>query len=237
MATCLDLSGNNTKKNPFMRIPFFTLAKSFSIVAFALLALAACQSTGKDGKPLTQQEIIQKREATLKMAQTGLDALLKQNPAAKKEIDSAAGYAVFDATNVNIVLLVVARGEGVLYDKRRKEPLFMQDLKTGEGLGAGYQTQYQIVIFKTTSAIDQFLMTSIDGQKGGIDVDANFSAGSGGTIRSFNPEITFYTVGLSGYDLQANYGGTLYLVDQQLNDAATLNSLPKKPSSSSTPAK
>jgi hypothetical protein len=103
----------------------------------------------------------------------------------------------------------------------------MQALKTGEGLGAGYQSQYQIVIFKNTAAIDQFLLTSVDGHRGGMDVDANFSAGSGGTIRSFNPEITFYTVGLSGYDLQANYGGTLYLVDQQLNDAATLNSLPK----------
>jgi hypothetical protein len=61
-----------------------------------------------------------------------------------------------------------------------------------------------------------------------VDVDENFSAGSGGTIRSLNPNITFYTVGLSGYDLQANYGGTLYLVDEQLNDAATLSGLPKK---------
>ena len=93
---------------------------------------------------------------------------------------------------------------------------------------AGYQDQYLVAIFKTPSAIDQFLLTSIDGQRGGIDVDANFSAGSGGTIRSFNPEITFYTVGLSGYDLQANYGGTLYLVDQQLNSAVTLENLPKK---------
>ena len=144
---------------------------------------------------------------------------------------------LFRSTNINIVLLVVARGEGVLYDKRRKEPVFMQDLKTGEGLGAGYQKQYQIVIFKTTSAIDQFLLSTIDGQQGGIDVDANFSAGSGGTIRSFNPNITIYTVGLSGYDLQANYGGALYLVDQQLNDAATLNSTPKKATSGTTPAK
>ena len=104
----------------------------------------------------------------------------------------------------------------------------MEALKTGEGLGAGYQDQYQVVIFKTPKAIDQFLLTSIDGQRGGMDIDANFSAGSGGVIRSFNPDITFYTVGLSGYDLQANYGGTLYLVDQQLNDAGTLKSLPTK---------
>ena len=212
------------------------LLKKFSqLLAIAIfgLILLGCQSTAKDGRPLTQEQIIQKRQATIEMAKTGLDALIKQNPKVKEEIEKAPGYAVFSATNINVVLIVIARGEGVLYDKRRKEPVFMQDLKTGEGLGAGYQTQYQIVIFKTTSAIDQFLLTSIDGQKGGIDVDANFSAGSGGTIRSFNPDITIYTVGLSGYDLQANYGGTLYLVDQQLNDAATLNSLPKK----SAPAK
>lgn len=211
----------------------FSLSRSIAAVSLCVFLLAGCQSTGKDGKPLTPAEILQKREATIQMAKTGLDSLLKQNPKAKEEIDKAAGYAVFNTTNVNVVLLVVARGDGVLYDKRRKEPIFMQDLKTGEGLGAGYQTQYQIIIFKTTSAIDQFLMASIDGEQGGLDVEANFSAGSGGTIRSFNPNITFYTVGLSGYDLQANYGGALFLVDQQLNDVGTLNSLPKK----STPSK
>ncbi len=211
-----------------MTIAFKNFLRHVALILLVASFLAGCQSTGQDGKPLTPAEIIQKRDATLKMSKTGLDALLKQNPAVQKEIDQAAGYAVFTTTNVNIVLIVVARGEGVLFDKRRKDPIFMQALKTGEGLGAGYQDQYQVAIFKTSSAIDQFLLTSIDGKRGGIDVDANFSAGSGGTIRSFNPEITFYTVGLSGYDLQANYGGTLYLVDQQLNSAATLNNLPKK---------
>lgn len=123
---------------------------------------------------------------------------------------------------------MLARSEGVLFDKRRPNPVFMEVMKTGEGVGAGYQEQYQVIVFKNTDAIDQFLLTSIDGQRGGIDVDANFSAGSGGTVRSFNPYISIYTVGLSGYDLQANYGGTLYLVDKQLNDAKTLNTLPVK---------
>jgi len=204
------------------------MKKITAALFLSLTFLAGCQSTGKDGKPLTPIELSQKREATIKMAKAGLDALLKQNSAVKKEIDGAAGYAVFSTTNINVVLIVVARGEGVLYDKRRNEPIFMEALKTGEGLGAGYQDQYQVVIFKTPKAIDQFLLTSIDGQRGGMDIDANFSAGSGGVIRTFNPDITFYTVGLSGYDLQANYGGTLYLVDQQLNDAATLKNLPTK---------
>jgi hypothetical protein len=206
---------------PILKLPHFFLLS-------VALTLLGCQSTGKDGKPLTDAEILQQRMTVIQMGETGLAAFYKQNPSAKKEIEAAPGYAVFSTTNVNVVLLVVARGEGILHDKRRKEPIFLRSIKTGEGLGAGYQDQYQIIVFKTTSAIDQFLLTSIDGQRGGLDVDANFSAGSGGTIRSLNPNITFYTVGLSGYDLQANYGGTLYLVDEQLNDAATLGSLPKK---------
>ncbi|MBU3612123.1 hypothetical protein [Polynucleobacter sp. MG-27-Goln-C1] len=198
------------------------------LAALCAFILVGCQSTGIDGKPLTEQEILQKRQATLAMSKTGLAALIKQNPAIQKEIEAAPGYAVFDTTNVNVVLLVLARGEGVLFDKRRPTPIFMEAMKTGEGVGAGYQQQYQVIIFKNTDAIDQFLLTSIDGQRGGMDVDANFSAGSGGTVRSFNPYISIYTVGLSGYDLQANYGGTLYLVDKQLNDVKTLNSLPTK---------
>ena len=142
---------------------FKMLSKYISIALLASVFLAGCQSTGQDGKPLTPAEITQKRDATLKMSKTGLDALIKQKPEVQKEIDQAAGYAVFTTTNVNIVLIVVARGEGVLFDKRRKDPIFMQALKTGEGLGAGYQDQYQVAIFKTPGAIDQFLLTSIDG--------------------------------------------------------------------------
>jgi lipid-binding SYLF domain-containing protein len=84
---------------------------------------------------------------------------------------------------VNVILVVVARGEGVLYDKRYKDqPVFMRDMKTGEGLGAGYQDQYQIILFKTQDAIEQFILTTVDGQQMGLDVEANFSAGSSSTI-------------------------------------------------------
>jgi len=201
----------------------------FFLAILCPLLLIACQSTGKDGKPLTPVEITQKREATIKMAENGLNLLLKQDPKVRKDIESAAGYAVFNTTNLNVILVVVARGEGVLYDKRYKDqPVFMRDMKTGEGLGAGYQEQYQIIIFKTQDAIDQFILTTVDGQQLGLDVEANFSAGSSSTIRSFNPSVTFYTVGISGYDLQANYGGALYMVDQQLNTPAVLKAIQER---------
>lgn len=202
---------------------------AYCVAIICPLVLIGCQTTGKDGKPLTPAEITQKRQATIKMAETGLNLLIKQDPKIRKDIESAAGYAVFNTTNVNVILVVVARGDGILYDKRYKDqPVFMRDMKTGEGLGAGYQEQYQIILFKTQDAIDQFILTTVDGQQIGLDVEANFSAGSSSTIRSFNPNVTFYTVGISGYDLQANYGGALYMVDQQLNTPAVLKAIQAK---------
>ncbi len=202
---------------------------AYCVAIICPFVLIGCQTTGKNGKPLTPAEITQKRQATIKMAETGLNLLIKQDPKIRKDIESAAGYAVFNTTNVNVILVVVARGDGILYDKRYKDqPVFMRDMKTGEGLGAGYQEQYQIILFKTQDAIDQFILTTVDGQQIGLDVEANFSAGSSSTIRSFNPNVTFYTVGISGYDLQANYGGALYMVDQQLNTPAVLKAIQAK---------
>ena len=178
-----------------------------------LVGITGCQTTQSDGKPLTDNQVVEKREAILKMANTGLDSLIKQNPKVADEIKKSAGYAVFNASNVNIVLVVLSNGDGVLFQPGQK-PFFMMERKAGEGLGAGFQKQYQVILFKDQDAIKQF--TAAKGV--GADVNANFSAGSGGKQRSFNPNVTTYLVGESGYDLQANWGGSLYTPNDTLNN-------------------
>lgn len=185
-----------------------------ALISVSLISLSGCQTTQSDGKPLTDNQVVEKREAILKMANTGLDSLIKQNPKVADEIKKSAGYAVFNASNVNIVLVVLSNGDGVLFQPGQK-PFFMMERKAGEGLGAGFQKQYQVIIFKDQDAIKQF--TAAKGV--GADVNANFSAGSGGKQRSFNPNVTTYLVGESGYDLQANWGGSLYTPNDTLNNA------------------
>ena len=185
-----------------------------ALLLTATVVLTGCQTTQSDGKPLTEAQVVEKREAILKMADTGLNSLLKQNPKIAAEIKKSAGYAVFNASNVNIVLVVLSNGDGVLFQPGQK-PFFMMERKAGEGLGAGFQKQYQVIIFKDQDAIKQF--TAAKGV--GADVNANFSAGSGGKQRSFNPNVTTYLVGESGYDLQANWGGSLYTPNDTLNNA------------------
>lgn len=182
------------------------------LVASAVGLLFGCQTTQPNGKPLTQAQVVEKREAILKMADTGIRDLVRQNPKVRQDLDNAAGYAVFNDTNVNIVLAVLSQGDGVLFEKG-KAPYFMIERKAGEGLGLGYQKQYQVLIFKNQLALEQF--TKVNG--GGGDVNANLSAGSGGIQKSVNPNIVTYLVGENGYDLQANWGGSMYVPNQTLN--------------------
>lgn len=179
----------------------------------ALLSLTACQTTQSNGQPLSNEQVVTKREAILKMARTGVEQLIRQSPKAAEEIRSAAGYAVFNATNVNIVLVVLSNGDGALFQPGQK-PVFMMERKAGEGAGAGYQKQYQVIIFKNQTAIEQF--TAAKGVGG--DVNANLSAGAGGMQKSINPNIITYLVGESGYDLQANWGGSVYTPNDTLNN-------------------
>ncbi len=179
----------------------------------ALLTLTACQTTNSNGQPLTPNEVVAKREAILKMSRTGVDELTRQNPKAAEEIRKSAGYAVFNATNVNIILVVLSNGDGALFQPGQK-PVFMMERKAGEGAGAGFQKQYQVIIFKNQDAIKQF--TAAKGVGG--DVNANISAGSGGIQQSINPNIVTYLVGESGYDLQANWGGSVYTPNDTLNN-------------------
>lgn len=179
----------------------------------ALLSLTACQTTQSNGEPLTNEQVVTKREAILTMARTGVEHLIRQSPKAAEEIRSAAGYAVFNATNVNIVLVVLSNGDGALFQPGQK-PVFMMERKAGEGAGAGYQKQYQVIIFKNKTAIEQF--TAAKGAGG--DVNANLSAGAGGMQKSINPDIITYLVGESGYDLQANWGGSVYTPNDTLNN-------------------
>lgn len=184
-----------------------------AIALISLITTTGCTTTQSDGKPLTERQVVEKREAILKMARTGVDSLIRQNPKVADEIKKSTGYAVFNASNVNIVLVVLSNGDGALFQPGQK-PVFMMERKAGEGLGAGYQKQYQVLIFKNQDAIKQF--TAAKGAGG--DINANLSAGSGGEQRSFNPNVTTYLVGESGYDLQANWGGSLYTPNDTLNN-------------------
>jgi lipid-binding SYLF domain-containing protein len=89
----------------------------------------------------------------------------------------------------------------------------MNTARGGTGPGIGYQRLYQVFIFKSESALAQFKV----GDSAGADVSGSATLGTTGKQYSLNPYITVYQVSEKGYAVQANWGGTAYLVDPDLN--------------------
>ena len=161
---------------------------------------------------LTPAEKEAERNARLKLAAGGLEKLYKATPEARKAIESAPGYAVFDVSAIYVILFVGQRGKGVLFDNATKKPTYMLSSRAGTGPGVGKQRVYQIFVFKSKGAMEQFVLTGGTG----VDVSASASAGKDGIVRSFNPNIDIYQISETGFALQASWGGTIYSVDTQL---------------------
>jgi len=161
---------------------------------------------------LTAEQKAAEREARLKLAADGLDRLYSVQPDARQAVEKAVGYAVFDINSIYAILLVGQKGKGVLFDNATKTPVFMLSTRAGTGPGVGKQRVFQIFVFKTKDAMDQFRLA---GNTGG-DISGSISTGKEGSVRSFNPSIEIYQVAESGSAVQATWGGTLYSVDADL---------------------
>jgi lipid-binding SYLF domain-containing protein len=200
-------------------IRFKLLAAALLLLAAATLPLgqgAIAQSNGKSkeqASKLTPEQKEAARNAELKMAAEGLEKLYAVSPDARKSVEGAVGYAVFDITSIYAILFVGQKGKGVLFDNASKKTTFMVSTRAGTGPGVGKQRVYQVFAFKNKGAMDQFMLA---GGVGG-DVSGSFSTGSGGTTMSFNPNIDIFQVPESGVAVQASWGGTVYSKDADLN--------------------
>src|SRR5262245_23805362 len=165
-----------------------------------------------DAPKMTAAEKEAERAARLMLAAEGLEKLYAIDPKAREKVEKSPGYAVFDISAVYALLLVGQRGKGVLFDNATKKPTFMNSQRAGTGPGVGKQRVFQIFVFKSKSAMDQFVLA---GGLGG-DVSGSVSTGTDGSVRSFNPQIDIYQITVSGMALQASWGGTVYKVDGDL---------------------
>lgn len=187
------------------------------MLACALVVAAPVAQAQKKDPPaaskLSPAEKEAGRNAALKLSAEALEKLYKVQPDARKAVEGSVGYAVFDITSIYAILFVGQKGKGVLFDNKTKKTTFMTSTRMGTGPGAGKQRVFQIFVFKSKGAMDQFVLT---GGLGG-DVTGTISTGTEGSVRSFNPSIDIFQIPESGMAIQASWGGTVYSVDSDLN--------------------
>lgn len=148
------------------------------------------------------------------IANKGLELLFKEHPNLKQVIESAPGYAVFEVKNYNALIYVAGYGKGMIFDNTNKSQSYIYTVRSGTGLGLGFREIYAIMIFKDHAALVQF-----DTSKGvGGDVGAAGTFGIWGDQVSFNPYVDTYQINEEGFNIQANWGGTLYFQTPGLNE-------------------
>lgn len=174
---------------------------------------AAEQTNGEAKSKISAEEKKKRQDALLKYAEESLQKLYAINPDAQKKVEAAVGYAVFDLSAVNVVLVVGQRGKGVVISNKTRKPTYMLATRAGTGPGLGYREIRQVFVFKNQTAMDQFML----GDAVGGDVSAAVSMGKESSQLSFNPYIDVYQITEKGLAVEAQWGGTVYRVDPDLN--------------------
>jgi len=161
----------------------------------------------------------EKRRAILSMKDKTLAQLYQTNPEAKAEVEQGVGYAVFDATGINVILLVGVKGKGVAVENGSNKATYMNMVRAGSGPGIGYKDYRMVFVFTSKAVFDKFTTLGMDA---GASADATMKMGGKGKeaayAKSFNPDVKVYQITDKGLLLQANWGGTKFLKDKDLNE-------------------
>ena len=179
------------------------------MLAVAMLSVSTC---------VAADDAEQKREKTRKMTEQTLQDLYKLQPTAQAAIQKAVGYAAFDNTGVNVLLLSTARGSGLTVNNKTKQETFMKMGSVGAGLGMGVKDYVVVFVFANDKALAQFLDS---GWSGSGQADAAAKAGEKGGAYSgaaeVAPGVWVYQITKNGLALQLTLQGTKYYKDDDLN--------------------
>lgn len=179
------------------------------VLTLAMLFVAACAHQGMNDD--------QQRGAINKMANETLQRLYKEKPGSQEMLRAAAGYAVFDSAEVNVILASFGGGYGVAVDPSGKRS-YMNMGTLGVGLGAGLKDFKVVFLFRDKETFTTFVE---QGWEFGGHADAAAKAGDKGAAAggkaSIDQDITVFQFTEAGLALQATVTGTKYWKDSELN--------------------
>lgn len=193
-----------------------TLSESRLHVARAL-ALAALVFVGV--VPGTAAASAAEKRADLeKMAEATLQRLYEAQPAARKAVQGAAGYAVFSAFGTKILVAGGGSGSGLAVDNASKQKVYMKMAELQAGLGFGVKKFRLVWVFENRKDLDAFVKS---GWELGAQTSAAAKVGSqGGAFAgavSVKPGVWLYQLTDDGLALELTAKGTKYYRDQDLN--------------------
>ena len=177
------------------------------------IAISVCGCTSAKG--LTPTE---KKQSIAELQEDVIVKMAAKDAVIKRKIQESPGYGVFSNVSVNLILAEAGNGFGMVVDNKTGQKTYMKMALGGVGIGLGVKDFRQLIIFKTTDAMNNFIEK---GWEIGGHADAAAKAGEKGGQANTAGDVTsgmeIYQVTESGLALQATVTAAKYWKDKELN--------------------
>ncbi|MBU3601018.1 YSC84-related protein [Polynucleobacter sp. AM-25C3] len=194
-------------------------AKLIHVLAYSLLALSPALSFAQFSNPFgAEKTIVQQRQDILKKSDDTLKALYQAQPKAKEVIEKSTGYATFSNFGMKILIAGGGTGSGVVIQKDRAKPIYMNMAEVQAGLGIGIKSFQNIFVFQTQSALNDFVNSgwTFGGQvTAAAKYETNGTAYQDATLVA--PGVLMYQLTDSGLAAEITGKGTKYYKNTDLN--------------------
>jgi len=148
-----------------------------------------------------------------------LAKLYKAQPAARKAVESAAGYATFSNFGMKILVAGSGTGKGIAVKKGGSpREIFMKMAEVQAGLGFGIKKFNLVIVFQNTDAFDRFVNSGWESstQATAAASDGSMGASYAGAVPMGNG-VWVYQLTDKGVAAELTVKGTKYYKDDDLN--------------------
>ena len=154
----------------------------------------------------------------LKMKSETLQYLYSKDKSAKRNVQNAAGYAVFSNFGMKIFVLGSGKGSGVAVNNKTNNKTFMKMVELQAGLGIGVKKFRQVWVFENNTVLNEFINSGweLSGQGTAAAKYDDEGAAFAGAI-SVSPGVWLYQLTDDGLALELTGKGTKYYKDDKLN--------------------
>ncbi len=153
-----------------------------------------------------------------KAAQEALNEVYKLQPAARKAVESAAGYAAFSNFGMKILVAGGGSGKGIAVNNKTKAATYMKMAEVQAGIGMGVKKFKLVWVFETEKALNEFINSGWE-----LGAQATAAAKTGDKGSSYQgavavaPGVWLYQATGDGLALELTAKGTKYYKDGDLN--------------------
>lgn len=190
--------------------------RSTTCLLLAGMALSGTAEASLFKKEGTADE---QRAEIREVSNQALAELYKAQPAARSQIQKAAGYAVFSNFGVKILVAGGGSGRGIVIDNKTKQETFMRMAEVQAGLGFGVKNFRLIWVFEKKADLDRFIDSGWElGAQSTVSakVAGQGASAFAGAI-SVTPGVWVYQLTDDGLALELTAKGTKYYKDEALN--------------------